>query len=175
MSEYQRGDCSRVNNGISSSLSQCDGLRNVASEGTCNLSNQVVSSADRVHFSSGFSSQLLGQAERGTGAAVYSHCAMPQGALCYHETPLMSSVSVVSNLFTVGASQANIYGTRAKQTRRYCNQPAPSSSLYYLSGYASQPLLSSQQTFPQAPSYPQYFSHIPQSFTQFQSTVPPPA
>ena len=95
MSKYQRGDCSRVNIGISSSSSQCDVLRNAASVGTCNLSNQVVSRADRGDFSSGFSSQLLGQAERRAGAAVYSHCAMPQGASCHHEPPLMSSVPVV--------------------------------------------------------------------------------
>ena len=68
--------------------------------GTCNLSNLVVSRADRFDFSSGFSSQLLGQAERGAGAAVYSHCAMPQGASCHPEPSLMSSAPVVSNLFT---------------------------------------------------------------------------
>ena len=35
MSEYQRGDCSRVNNGISSPSAQGDVLRNAASVGTC--------------------------------------------------------------------------------------------------------------------------------------------
>ena len=109
------------------------------------MPNQVNSRANRFDFSSGFSSQLLGQAERGAGAAVYLHCAMPQGASCHHKPPLISSVPVVPNFVTAGASQANMYGARA------------------------------EQTFPHAPSYPQYFSNIPQSFTQFQSMVPPPA
>ena len=160
-SEYQRRDDGRVINGISSSSSQFDPLRNSALVGTCNLPNQVNSRADRVDFTSGFSSQLLGQAERGAGAAVYSHCTMPQGASCHHEPPLMSSVPVAPNFVTAGASQANIYGARAEQTRPYYHQPAPSSSLHYQPGYVSQPWLSSQQTFPHGPSYSQQFSSLP--------------
>ena len=174
-SEYQRTDDGRVINGISSSSSQFDPLRNAALVGTCNLPNQVKSRAYRVDFTSGFSSQRLGQAEGGAGAAVYSHCMMPQGASCHHEPPLMSSVPVVPNFVTAGASQAKIYEVRAEQTRPYYYQPVPPSSLHYPPGYVSQPLLSSQQTFPHAPSHPQQFSNIPQSFTQFQSIVPPPA
>ena len=87
----------------------------------------------------------------------------------------MSSVPAVPNFVTAGASQANIYGARAEQTRPYYNQPAPPSSLHYPPGYVSQPFLFSQQTVPHVPSYPQYFSNIPQLFTQFQSIVPPPA
>ena len=87
----------------------------------------------------------------------------------------MSPVPVVSNLFTAGASQANIYGARAEQTRPYYYQPAPPSSLHYPPGYVTQPWLSSQQTFPPAPLYIQQLGSLPQSFTQFPSNVPPPA
>ena len=130
---------------------------------------------ERFHISSGFSSQLLGQAEGGAGAAVYSHCAMPHGAPCHHEPPLMSSVPVVPHFVIAGASRANLYGTRAEQMRPYYDEPGPPSSLHYPPGYGSQPWLSSQQTFPHAPPYRPHFSHAPQSFTQFQSNVPPPA
>ena len=104
------------------------------------MPNQINSRTDRADFTSGFSSQRLGQAERGAEAAVYSHCTMPQ-ASCHHEPPLMSSVPVVPNFVTAGASQANIYGARAEQTRPYYYQPAPPSSLHYRPGYISKRFL----------------------------------
>ena len=159
--EYQRRDGRRIIIETSSSASQFDPIRNAVSAGTCNWSNRTGNRADRFDFSTGFSSQLLGQAERGAGAAVYSHCAMPQGASCHHEPPLMSSVPVVPHFVTAGVSQANLYGTRAEQMRSEYDQPVPPSSLHYPPGYGSQPWLSSQQTLPHAPSYPQYFGNIP--------------
>ena len=174
-SEYQRRDCTRVSNGLSSSASQFDPLRNNVSVGNCNSSHQINSRANRSDFPSRFPSQLLEQAERGAGAAVYSHCAMPQGASCNHEPPLMSSGPVGPNFVTAGASQAHMYGARAEQTHPYYNQPAPPPSFHYPPGYGSQPWLSSQQMFTHAPLYPPYSCYIPPSFTQLQSNIPPPA
>ena len=67
------------------------------------------------------------------------------------------------------------YESRIEPARQYYNQLAPLTSFYYPPGNFSQPLLSSQQAFSHAPSYPPYFSNIPQLFSQFPLVLPPSA
>ena len=120
--------------------------------GDSDVSRQVNMGTNRINFLSGISSQLLGHAERRAGAAVYSQCPIPRGVPCHQEQLLMPSAPVAQNSFTAGTSQASGYGARAELACSYYNQPVPS-SLYYPPGSRSQPLLSLQQSFQQAPSH----------------------
>ena len=127
-----------------------------------------------IDFSSGISSQPLGYPERGAGAAVYSQCPMPRGVPCYQEQLHMLSAPVAQHSFTAAASQASGYGARVEPACSYYNQSAPS-SFYYPPGSWSQPLLSSQQSFQQAPWHPQFYRNISQSLSQIPSAFPHPA
>ena len=162
-----------VTTGISSSSSQFISFRATDVVEDSDVSRQVNMVTNRIDFPS-ISSQVVGHAERGAGAAVYSQCPMPREVPCYQEPLLMPSAPVAQNSFTAAASQASEYGARAEPACSYYNQLVPS-SFYYPPGSWSQPLLSSQKSFQQAPSYPPYHSNISQLVSQIPTVVPPPA
>ena len=130
---HQRRECSGVvTMGVSSSSSsQFIPFRATDVVGDSDVPCQGNMGTNRIDFSSGISSQPLGYAERGAGAAVYSQCPMPRGVPCYQEPLLMPSAPVAQNSFTAAASQASGYGVRAEPACSYIHQPVPL-SFYYL-------------------------------------------